>query len=174
MEPWAALTGLETRPIWKGVGKAVALATRPTTSPEKTIRFRNSCRYWDILDTFLPEVCTIAIRIEAGCNGSHFCRFAGDGWRQKPSMCLGKLLSILIRLVFQCAGNQFGLKKNEFWIFLVNLNCEFPILECFVFDQSPMNIRIYPILNLRGLFWKSDLLGNWKKRGNMELWGLKP
>lgn len=53
-------TGNERCPIWKGVGKAVALATRPTTSPEKqSDNFRNSCRFWDILDTFLPEVCTI-------------------------------------------------------------------------------------------------------------------
>lgn len=60
-------TGNERCPIWKGVGKAVALATRPTTSPEKqSDNFRNSCRFWDILDTFCQRFVPFAIRIEAG------------------------------------------------------------------------------------------------------------
>lgn len=64
-------------------------------------------------------------------------------------MCLGKLLSILIRLVFQCEGNQFGISVGSFGICWSTWIILFPILGYFVFDKFPMKIRIYPILHLR-------------------------
>lgn len=69
VEPWAALTGLETRDVLfgKGLERQWHLATRPTTSPEKqSDDCRNSCRFWDILDTFCQRFVPFAIRIEAG------------------------------------------------------------------------------------------------------------
>lgn len=69
VEPWAALTGLEKRDVLfgKGLERQWHLATRPTTSPEKqSDDCRNSCRFWDILDTFCQRFVPFAIRIEAG------------------------------------------------------------------------------------------------------------